>query len=128
MTIRILSHSDEQMFVDPMTNPIHALTTYHQTYQYRELLPRDVFGTYLHSVVTWKTAFTLNKRYFDSGFELQSVHLVWGKMFEFHKDVLAGEWEPAEGEEFIWKVWYKKDCETRLLPPPNSKWFIYNFN
>lgn len=114
----------EQTFHEPLTNPEHCIKIYPFTYQYRLYMPEDVFGVYVHDSETGKTALILNRYHFDNGFELQRVHVVWAKMFEFHKEVLTGDIEPEDGEHLIWNYWDWRDCCTNLLPPPNARWIM----
>lgn len=119
---------DEQKFFEPMVNPEHSARTYAYGYQYRIDLPEYIFCAYLYSIVTGKSAFILNKRYYNDGFELRAVNVAWQPIFEFHMQVMAGLWEPAEGEEFIRRYWTWQECRTHFLPPPNARWIIPLFN
>jgi hypothetical protein len=124
MSLSDSDFSSEQTFFSPLILPEHAVKTYPYGYQHRLYMPENVFGVYVHNTVTGKTAFALNKLYYDSGYELRAVNVVWQKMFDFHLQVLSGDIIPREGDILIWNNWKWEDCRTHLLPPPNAKWII----
>jgi hypothetical protein len=118
----------EQEFFEPVANTDHAFTTYPFSYQFRKDLPENIPGAYIYHIPTGRTAFIISKRYFDCGFELRAVNLVWQKIFDFHKLVLEGEVSPLPGEQVIWRHWTWRECMTHLLPPPDSHWFLHTHN
>ena len=79
---------------------------------YFEQLSGEAVVAYLYSEITGQSAVVVNTLA-EITEQIQSQALAAAR--QFHLETQAGEWEPAEGEEFVRRQWTVEDLTAQRL-------------